>query len=69
MEVGQDLANMAVKKVGVFTDSNLANLPPVKTALDSLTKYGVNYVLYDKVGQSIPQQLAAGFRHLGKILR
>ena len=50
MEVGQDLANMAVKKVGVFTDSNLANLPPVKTALDSLTKYGVNYVLYDKVG-------------------
>ena len=50
MEVGQDLANMAVKKVGVYTDSNLANLPPVKTALDSLTKAGVNYVLYDKVG-------------------
>lgn len=48
-EVGQDLANMKVKKVGVFTDKNLVNLPPVHTVLESLTKNGINFKLYDKV--------------------
>lgn len=48
-EVGQDMINLRAKKVGVFTDSNLVNLPPVKTVLDSLAKNQVNYVVYDKV--------------------
>ena len=29
-EVGMDLANMKAKHVGVYTDKNLANLPPMK---------------------------------------
>jgi len=48
-EVGMDLANMKVKKVGVFTDQNLIKLPVMKTVLDSLTKSDVNFVLYDDV--------------------
>ena len=48
-EVGQDMVNLRAKKVGVFTDSNLVNLPPMKTVLESLTKNNVNFVVYDKV--------------------
>ena len=48
-EVGMDFANMKSKHVGVYTDSNLVNLPPVKMALESLTKAGVKFTLYDKV--------------------
>ena len=48
-EVGQDMINLRAKKVGVFTDSNLVNLPPVKTVLDSLARNNVNYVVYDQV--------------------
>ncbi|KAJ1974305.1 hypothetical protein H4R35_003672 [Dimargaris xerosporica] len=48
-EVGMDLANLKAKKVAVFTDPNLVNLYPVKTALESLEASNVNYVLYDKV--------------------
>ncbi|KAJ6613448.1 alcohol dehydrogenase [Mycena sp. CBHHK59/15] len=35
-EVGLDLANMKARKVGVFTDENVAKLLPMKTALASL---------------------------------
>jgi len=48
-EVGMDMDSLGAKKVGVFTDTNLVNLPPVKQVLDSLVKNKVNYVLYDKV--------------------
>merc|ERR1711970_439323 len=48
-EVGMDMASLAAKKVGVYTDAKLINLPPMKTVLESLTQYGVNYVVYDKV--------------------
>ena len=48
-EVGQDMLNLSAKKVGVFTDSTLVNLQPVKTVLDSLVKNNVNFVVYDKV--------------------
>ena len=48
-EVGMDLANMNVKHVGVFTDKNLANLPPMKATLDSLTKANVKFSVYDEV--------------------
>ncbi len=48
-EVGMDLANMKAKKVGVYTDKNVAKLPPFKIALDSLTKAGINYEIFDDV--------------------
>ncbi|XP_028159820.1 probable hydroxyacid-oxoacid transhydrogenase, mitochondrial [Ostrinia nubilalis] len=48
-EVGQDLVNFGVKNVCVMTDSNLVSLKPVKEVLNSLTKNGVNYKVYDKV--------------------
>ena len=48
-EVGQDFANMGAKRVCVMTDPFLKNLPAVKTTLDSLTKSGVQFELYDKV--------------------
>merc|ERR1712042_256093 len=48
-EVGMDMDSLGAKKVGVFTDTNLVNLPPVKQVSDSLVKNKVNYVLYDKV--------------------
>ena len=44
-----DMDSLGAKKVGVFTDTNLVNLPPVKQVLDSFVKNKVNYVLYDKV--------------------
>lgn len=48
-EVGQDLVNMSATNVCVMTDPNVVKLSPVKTTLDSLTKNGVNYKVYDKV--------------------
>merc|ERR1711970_833904 len=48
-EVGMDMASLSAKKVGVYTDSTLVNLPPVKTVLESLTKHGVNFIVYDSV--------------------
>ena len=44
-----DLANMKAKNVGLYTDKNVAGLPPVKAALDSMTKAGVNFSVYDNV--------------------
>lgn len=32
-----------------MTDPNVVKLPPLKTTLDSLTKNGVNYKVFDKV--------------------
>lgn len=48
-EIGMDMVNLKAKKVCVMTDSNLARLQPVKTTLDSLTKYGVSFQVYDGV--------------------
>ncbi|RVE54453.1 hypothetical protein evm_000938 [Chilo suppressalis] len=48
-EVGMDLVNFGAKNVCVMTDSNLVSLNPVKAVLDSLTKNGINYQVYDKV--------------------
>nr|CAD7569143.1 unnamed protein product [Timema californicum] len=48
-EVGMDLVNMQAKKVCVMTDSNLAKLSPVKKTLDSLTKNGVSFHVFDRV--------------------
>ncbi|XP_044740819.1 hydroxyacid-oxoacid transhydrogenase, mitochondrial [Chrysoperla carnea] len=48
-EVGMDVVNMKCKKVCLMTDSNLKNLAPVKTVLDSFAKNGVKYELFDQV--------------------
>ncbi|XP_020299954.1 probable hydroxyacid-oxoacid transhydrogenase, mitochondrial [Pseudomyrmex gracilis] len=48
-ELGMDMQNLGAKKTCLMTDSNLANLAPVKTAIDSLSKYGVQFEIYDKV--------------------
>ena len=42
-EVGMDLANMKVKKVGVYTDKVVATLPAMKTTLESLTQNNINF--------------------------
>lgn len=48
-ELGMDAQNLGAKKICLMTDSNLVKLSPVKKALDSLTKHGVNVEIYDKV--------------------
>ncbi len=48
-EVGMDLAELGLKRVMVLTDSNLSQLPPVKTVLKSLSDQKVDYSLYTNV--------------------
>ncbi|XP_063929319.1 probable hydroxyacid-oxoacid transhydrogenase, mitochondrial [Zophobas morio] len=47
-EVGMDVVNMNAKNVCVMTDSNLVKLPPVQATLDSLTRSGVTFQVYDQ---------------------
>ncbi|KAH8254260.1 hypothetical protein KR032_009152 [Drosophila birchii] len=47
-EVGADLRNLGAQKVCLVTDSNVAKLPSVKVALDSLARNGINYEVYDE---------------------
>ncbi|PPQ98511.1 hypothetical protein CVT24_004002 [Panaeolus cyanescens] len=49
-EVGMDLKNMKARKVGVFTDPNLAKLKPMKTVLAALqAETDLPFEVYDKV--------------------
>lgn len=48
-ELGIDMTNMGAKRVCVMTDPNIAKLKPVKSAIDSLVRNGVNFDVYDKV--------------------
>ncbi|XP_045492227.1 probable hydroxyacid-oxoacid transhydrogenase, mitochondrial [Colias croceus] len=48
-EVGMDLVNLGAKHVCVMTDPNVVSLNPTKAVLDSLTKNGINYKVYDNV--------------------
>lgn len=48
-EVGMDLADLGLRRVMVLTDPNLRALTPVTTALESLERHGVGFVLYDRV--------------------
>ena len=48
-EVGMDLINLKAKHVGVYTDKNLIELGPMKATLESLTKAGVNFKVFDEV--------------------
>ncbi|XP_020799930.1 probable hydroxyacid-oxoacid transhydrogenase, mitochondrial [Drosophila serrata] len=47
-EVGADLRNLGAQKVCLVTDRNVARLPSVKVALDSLARNGINYEVYDE---------------------
>ncbi|KAH8258056.1 hypothetical protein KR038_005122 [Drosophila bunnanda] len=47
-EVGADLRNLGAQKVCLVTDRNVAQLPSVKVALDSLARNGINYEVYDE---------------------
>ena len=48
-EIGMDLAEMKVQRVMVLTDPNLAQLPPVATAVESLRKNKITFGLFDRV--------------------
>ncbi len=45
----QDLQNMGARNVCLMTDRTLSQLPPVGAVLDSLTKHGVKYKIYEDV--------------------
>ncbi|KAH8350272.1 hypothetical protein KR067_012575 [Drosophila pandora] len=47
-EVGADLRNWGAQNVCLVTDKNVAKLPSVKVALDSLARHGINYEVYDE---------------------
>ncbi|CAB0016787.1 unnamed protein product [Nesidiocoris tenuis] len=47
-EVGMDMVNMKAKNVCVMTDSNLSKLLPVKTVMNSLTRSGIKFSVYDQ---------------------
>ncbi|EPQ28439.1 uncharacterized protein PFL1_04265 [Pseudozyma flocculosa PF-1] len=48
-EVGMDFANMKAQKVGVFTDSTVRNLTPMKQAIQGLDNAGVKFEIFDRV--------------------
>jgi hydroxyacid-oxoacid transhydrogenase len=48
-ELGMDLADRGVRKVAVFTDPRLRDLPPVASALESLAGEKIEFLLFDRV--------------------
>ncbi|THH33604.1 hypothetical protein EUX98_g578 [Antrodiella citrinella] len=49
-EVGMDFKNMRARKVAVFTDPNVAQLPPAKMAISSLeAQTDLQFEVYDRV--------------------
>ncbi|XP_065897839.1 hydroxyacid-oxoacid transhydrogenase, mitochondrial-like [Dysidea avara] len=48
-EVGMDMVNLGLGKVAVFTDKNLAKLPPMLDVIASLEKHNVKYEVYSNV--------------------
>lgn len=47
-EVGEDMANLGVRRAMLCTDPRVAELAPVQVALDSLERAGVDAVLFDR---------------------
>jgi len=48
--VGMDFKNLKARKVAVFTDPNVAKLPPAKMAIASLeAQADLPFVVYDRV--------------------
>ncbi|KAI5849833.1 alcohol dehydrogenase [Tricharina praecox] len=48
-EVGMDFKNMRAKKVLVVTDKTIAQLRPMRVAIEALESEGIQYEIYDKV--------------------
>lgn len=48
-ELGMDLKNMNLKKVGLFVDKNLINFRSVRTAFDSIMKEGIDFKIFDAI--------------------
>ena len=48
-EVGNDARNLGMKRVAIFTDRVVAQLPPVAAVAASLTAAGIDAVIYDQV--------------------
>ncbi|KAF3933736.1 hypothetical protein ABW19_dt0205569 [Dactylella cylindrospora] len=48
-EVGMDFANLQVKKVLVLTDKTVAELTPMKQAIEGLEREGVKFDIFDEV--------------------
>lgn len=47
-EVGMDFKNMNAKKVLVLTDKTIAQLRPMKVAIEALESEGIQYEVYDR---------------------
>ena len=45
----KDFRNLGLKKIGVLTDKNIAKMPPLSTALESLTSAGVGFEVFENV--------------------
>lgn len=48
-EIGMDAKNMRAKNVCLMTDKNLSHLSSVKIAMESLTKNGIKFDVFDDV--------------------
>lgn len=48
-EIGMELADQGVRRVLLVIDPNLANLPPVQTAIEALNEQKISYRLFDRV--------------------
>ena len=48
-ELGMDLADMHAQRVMVLTDENVAKLPPIATARESLDSQKIEYAMYERV--------------------
>lgn len=48
-EVGMDFKNLGIERVALFTDSNLLNMAPVKTAVEALESQGIKYEIFSNV--------------------
>lgn len=48
-EIGMDAANLGAKRALLVTDKTVRQLPPFQLAIDSLTKAGVPFDVYDRV--------------------
>ncbi|XP_026463976.1 probable hydroxyacid-oxoacid transhydrogenase, mitochondrial [Ctenocephalides felis] len=49
-EVGMDLSNMQIRKACIMTDVHIGKLPCMQTAVDSLTRAGISFEVYDNIG-------------------
>lgn len=49
VSIFQDLQNLGAQNICLMTDKNLSHLPPVKAVVESLSRNGVKFKVYDNV--------------------